>query len=291
MPSLVATSVDSLVRDLLAPRLKSRSAALRSLFDARTRPAPSVGVPPSPWTADRRHSIIGTALDYLVGYVWAGAAIDGAIARATQACRRARQITWILPELSAILACGPARRGRDGALRRHRDFFRATLLLAELDAMLRAGLPPPRWTLDVILGDHSLSWHLRRNYPVEVVSELHALLAVARSDLPRGESIQYNPVLGLDTPEARIGADADLLVDDLLIELKVSNEKFDTRWALQLFAYAALATRSRDLRVARGGIYNPRWRRLSIVTTLELAQALGFASPQESVAWFFAGGP
>ena len=178
-------------------------------------------------------------------------------------------------DLGDVLSQGWRRKDREGKLRRHRDYFRALLLLAELEACIRN----PALALPSLIGVGAMSFHsmLRENYPLSVVDELRELLQYAVIDLPRHDTVTYNPVLGGELGGVMVGADADLLIGDLLLELKASMTAHDPKWDTQLLCYAVLA-RKRGIRVRQLGVYNVRYRTLRKLSCEELARAVGYSS-------------
>ncbi|MBI3608415.1 MAG: hypothetical protein HY207_10650 [Nitrospirae bacterium] len=203
-------------------------------------------IPPSSWVErHRRQSLVGTAFDYLVGLLWANtsdsSALEKPFQRVTEGMEskceihvRAGTIKRISPlgdtettfsllqslrEL--ILSELPSVRNKKTG-KRPRDFFRGLGLLANLDAMTRAAnVPVPEWiSSSKIRGTNDLREALRKHYPDQFVDELQLLIKAAQEDLPSG-SVEYNPIFGAHVGKIAIGADGDLLIDDLLLELKV----------------------------------------------------------------------
>lgn len=128
---------------------------------------------------------------------------------------------------------------------------------------------------------------LRLHYPVEFVTELRTLLEYARQDLPPAGAAIYNPDVGGMVGDIRVKANGDLLLDDILLELKVSKldePRFED--VIQLLGYAALDGVRGNERIKRSGIYNPRWRILWIEPVETIAQILGWASFPGFCAWF-----
>ncbi|WP_434047605.1 MULTISPECIES: hypothetical protein [Sorangium] len=196
---------------------------------------------------------------------------------------RAPATWWAFPRLDALLAEGPLRQKSDGTTRRHRDFYRGLAFLAELEAVYRGGAPPPYWATQCEHLDlRGLRQDLRLHYPVELVTELHDLLVVARRNLPRYKDLIYNPVFGGKFGGVQVGADGDLLLDDLLLELKTKNDSVpELRSILQLLGYAALDAMRGNNRVRRVGIYNSRWGLLWTEELETVSRILGWSSSAE----------
>jgi hypothetical protein len=286
------TSLTHLVESKLLPALGERKLPFREY--RRSRRAGSLlqaAVAPSPWTQQHRHGLVGTAFDYLAGAAWAKQWLTGATTRAWLGCQHVIPGSAALfPILDELLTLGPTRRRRDGTLRRHRDFYRGLVLLASLDAIYRhRGTPPPAWVMaDAPTKMPELRRALREHYPTEVVTELRALLDCAKRDLPRPVTkAVYNPEFGLRIEDVFVDADGDLLIDDLLIELKVSvKPELELDAVVQLLGYAALdAARGND-RIKRIGVYNPRWRFLWTEDCETVVRLLGWTSFAEFRVWF-----
>lgn len=211
-----------------------------------------LAVPRCSWTRGRE-GIVGTAFDYMVGNIWAGRSLSRVLERVGNARPVPR---WVIPHLSSIIAVGPTHRDPEGTLRRHRDYFRCLGVLAGLDATYRSrSAPPPEWLILAkptdLTGFRRL---LRENYPVEFVNEMRALLDRARLNLPRASSVIYNPDLSGDYGGIDLNADADLILDDLLLELKVSvHPKPHLKTVLQLLGYVVLAAHRGTANIKRIG--------------------------------------
>ena len=109
--------------------------------------------------------------------------------------------------------------------------------------------------------------------PQSEIDDLLALYRAIPDELFRGESVWLNPdlsVLNRDIrPEPRklvaggVKADADLIVDDLLIDIKTSRERMTPLLPLQdfcqLMGYFALTSLEGTHRIRRLGIYHARY--------------------------------
>lgn len=198
-----------------------------------------------------------------MGAAWARRSLAGVF-------ERAREATWdeypetyfVLYELERLLATEltDVREGRDSA--GTRDFLRGLALLAECDAVFRGGAEPPEWTLAQRTWTvTSLRHALRRKYADGLVEELRRLYEVAASDLPERGRRSYNPAFGLEKRSVTVFGDGDLLIGNLLVDLKVSVEaRFRGFQMWQLLCYAALDSIGGRNRVREIGLYNPRFR-------------------------------
>lgn len=238
-------------------------------------------VPPSEWVREeRRWGCLGTAYDYLVG---------------TRVARRSlRSVFERVDEVAGFLP-RPARRAvallkkmvRRGPRKMGPDYYRALGALADLDAMFRAGVAPPGWAMGRSTGKLAgLRAALRHDYPNNFVEELQALVAVTRGDLPRGKPTIYNPVFGGLCGPVIFAADGDLLVDDLLLDLKVSVELFAGDQVWQLLGYAALDRVNGKDRIRRVGLYNPRYRALWAAPLQDVLQGMGGTTWEAFYEWF-----
>ena len=149
-----------------------------------------------------------------------------------------------------------------------------TLRLAHLDGIVRSRhLSPEFQTVDQ--GD---------------VDDLVELLSVApATEFASGRRILLNPILGHAAPGIG-GADADLVADDLLVEVKTTSKpEIKSDYLDQLLGYFILSTRAEvgaqpfpELKSI--GIYFSRHGHLWQITTDEWTQHPDF---QELVDWFF----
>jgi len=244
-------------------------------------------IAPSPWVKrHNRYACVGTAFDYLVGLLWANKSdtstfeklFQRVIERMESKCVihvsvRAGTIKRISPLgdpettfslrqslRDLILSELPSVRNQKTG-KRPRDFFRGLGLLADLDAMARsAAVPVPTWiSSSKFRGANDLREALRKHYPDQFVDELQLLIRAAHEDLPSG-LVEYNPIFGARAGRIAVGADGDLIIDDLLLELKVSIKPFQPHHLWQLLGYAALDANRGNQRIRRAGLYNPRYR-------------------------------
>ena len=109
--------------------------------------------------------------------------------------------------------------------------------------------------------------------PQREIDDLLALYRAIPDDLFRGESVWLNPDLSILNedirPELRklvaggVKADADLIVDDLLIDIKTSRDRMTRLLPLQdfcqLMGYFALTSLEGRHRIGRLGIYYARY--------------------------------
>jgi hypothetical protein len=271
-----------LVRSIEIPRGATR--ALRSERADEPR-ASALQVEPSGWTRAGRWSVMGTAFDLAIGALLSHDALQPVRERAVLACApRDRRFGPVAAPLRRLLRLGPTRVRADGTRRRHRDYYRALLLLAEMDAVARSAAAPAP---DAVFREgpvdslRSLRNRLRQVFPVEAVSELRALVACAVRDLPKmGTGYHhYNPIFGTPLGNTLVGADGDLQIDDLLIEFKVSkNEAVTPEHIRQLLGYVALDRLGGQHQIHRIGIYNPRRDERWVRGVEDAARLLGWES-------------
>jgi hypothetical protein len=253
----------------------------------------NLAVSPGSWLRKTRaYPIVGTAFDYLVGAVWARRSLStpsGPFRRAREAtCDEFPETFCVLRHLERLLEgeLADVREGRDRA--ETRDFFRGLALLAECDAVFRAGVEPPEWTLvQRTWTTASLRRTLRRRYPYGLVDELCRLYEVAADDLPKHGRRTYNPVFGVQLDRVTIDADGDLLLGDLLVDLKVSVEgRFRGFQVWQLLCYAALDSINGRNRVREVGLYNPRFRVLWRMPVEDVVARAGGGTFGAFAKWF-----
>ncbi|MBI3597253.1 MAG: hypothetical protein HY203_08895 [Nitrospirae bacterium] len=127
---------------------------------------------------------------------------------------------------------------------------------------------------------------LREHYPNEFVDELQQLLKATTEDLPKARPVVYNPIFGSIVGGVSIGADGDLLIRDLLLELKLSTKGFGSNHLWQLLGYAALDANLGNRRIRRVGLYNSRYRALWIKPVDDLTRELGGTSFKQLYHWF-----
>ncbi len=283
-------NVKKLVEDYMMPARRQHHEAFRTYWRAWKRERKiELVVPPSPWTQDGRGGLVGHAFDYLIGSVWAKQSLQNALTRAGYACvSKGPQIRSLLPYVEEIIAIGPRRR-RKGKVWRHRCFYRALCFLAELEAAYRAKMAPiPSWALSCRpCSLQEFRRTLRGQYPVEVVAELHGLLKLAREDLPKASNIEYNPPFGTQIGRTWVSADGDLLLDDLLLDLKTTKrDDVPIADVYQILSYAALDAHRGHTRIQRVGLYNPRFRMLWGEPIDRVAGLLGWPAFARFRDWF-----
>lgn len=266
-------------------------------------------IPPSAWVEKhKRHSLVGTAFDCLVGLLWANQHDDSIFEKLfsrvvermdsgeilfrngkfQSMCRFGGTETafGLLQSLrDLIISELPSVRNRKGG-ERQKDFFRGIALLADFDSMARAaGAPVPEWiSSGKIRGANKLRGALRTHYPAQFVGELQRLIKAAQEDLPSG-SVEYNPIFGARAGQIAIGADGDLLIDDLLLEMKVV-KAFQPHYLWQLLGYAVLDANRGNQRIRLVGLYNPRYRALWIRPIDDLVRDLGGTDFERFRRWF-----
>lgn len=284
--SLTRLLRDPSVRAAWASQLPSTTDLVRSINRQRR---PAIQVPPSEWTSQSQFGTVGTAYDYAIGTLWAGKDLTNAFNRVLRVAARFPRVLGLLAGLHELLAASAEAAPVDEVDRVERDFFRGLGLLAQLDAVFRAGVDPPPWTIELgerRVGIRGLRRHLRRHYPETFVDELIELLRVTRADLPRAAQATYNPVFGGPPGLEHVAADGDLIFGTTLMDLKVSTQAFGRKHAWQLLGYAALDRLHGRRRIARVALYNPRFRYLWTEKVEPFAEALGATSVEEFCAWF-----
>jgi hypothetical protein len=267
--------------------------ATKRVREGRAEQRALVLVEPSRWTAGHRWSVMGTAFDLAIGDRLDRSALRNVCSRASDACAsRDPRFRTLARRLRKLLCIGPARVRPDGTRRRHRDYYRALLLLAEMDSVHRAGSAP---VPDAIFRDgpidslRTLRQRLRAVFSVDAICELHALVTNAAQDVPtmgRGY-FHYNPTFGCAIGPTMIPADGDLQIDDLLVEFKVSiHDAITAEHVRQLLGYAALDHLAGSKQIYRIGIYNPRRRERWVCSVDEAARRMGWGSFDEFLRLF-----
>lgn len=248
----------------------------------------SLIVSPGKWVQQGRYGIAGTAFDYAIGSIWARRSLDPVLERVRKVVSRNSSRLGNLYSFLETLLRGELPRVRrslkgDSSL----DFFRGLGFLAGLDALSRAPVPPPDWVFSVrrVKSQGHFLDLLRRHYPSDFAQEIQALLVVATQDLPRGKRVVYNPIFGGIRGVLPIGSDGDLIIDDLLLELKVSKDLMHCEHLWQLLSYSAFETIRGKIRIRRIGYYNPRYRALWTGELNDAVVQLGGSSFPAFVTW------
>ena len=236
-----------------------------------------------------RAGVLGNAYDYLVGVAWAGGSLDGVFARVRPAVTRWGRAQHVAETLEQVLR-KELKHARGNILPApSAQFLRGLVLLAELDATYRSPAEPPRWILELEerpISERLLLRSLTRHYPDEIADELRKLLDATRADLGPGKSLIYNPVFGGAPGLEHVAADGDVIVGDMLLELKTSQRPF-TRYDLwQLLAYVALDRIHGRERIRRLGLYNPRRRSFWSEGVERVTQSMGGVTLAQLCAWF-----
>jgi len=118
-----------------------------------------------------------------------------------------------------------------------------------------------------------------------MAAELRTLFDATCEDLPREASVHYNPAFGCP-PGQHVGADGELLVGETLWDLKVTKLPLIRDQLWQLLGYAALDRLHGNRRIAKVGLYNPRFRHAWSVNVETFVQHLGGASLDLFCEWF-----
>jgi ATP-dependent Lhr-like helicase len=258
------------------------------LAEVNSRFAWPMLVPPCEWTVRERQSgIVGTAYDLAVGCLWAGDGLEGALSRANASAGTLPE--GLLTALDSLLA-SEVRNARKGPPGGRAGLYRVLGLLAYLDAAYRAVVELPAWVLGAeVSTPEELTLILQNRFPDEYVTELERLVRSSFEDLPGGRAV-YNPVFGGAPGLEHVGADGDLLIDDLLVELKTTMTKGITAGHLwQLLGYAALDRRRGAGRVRRVGWYDPRFRVFWSAAADDVARELGARGVSEFARWWAEG--
>jgi hypothetical protein len=239
-------------------------------------------VPPSEWLREeKRWGCLGTAYDYLVGVRVAGK-------RLTPVFKRVKGVapSRLVEVLKTLLAKPP--RWRRAPRRRDLDYYRGLGALADMDAMYRrVGVEPAALLMRPRIRTMArLRAALREEYPDEFVEEVQALVAVSREDLPRGKPTIYNPIFNGMCGSVYFNADGDLLVGDLLLDLKVSVELFKGIQLWQLLGYTALDRVNGEDRIRRVGLYNPRYQALWAAPLQDVLHGMGGTTWEAFYEWF-----
>jgi hypothetical protein len=119
-----------------------------------------------------------------------------------------------------------------------------------------------------------------------MASELRALFDATCNDLPREGNVHYNPMFGCPPGVEHVAADGNLLVGETLWDLKVSKLPFMRDQLWQLLGYAALDHLHGNRRIAKLGLYNPRFRHAWSADVETFAQHLGCVSLGRFAEWF-----
>lgn len=253
-------------------------------------------IPPSTWVREhQRYGCLGTAYDYLVGAIWARKGLQSVFDRVEKVSERTPRLMKSVTRLKQLLAIEKQNVLGQRESKKSQDFYRALGGLADLDAMFRAPVPSPAWVYSSGLNSvKDFRAQLRRHYPDEFVRELKALFAATVDDLPRYKDILYNPAfggwVGTKGPDGlgilMITADGDLILGDMLLDLKVSVDLFSWDRFWQLLGYAALDRAAGRNRIKSVGLYNPRYGVLWHEPVEDLIQHLGGGGFEEFWVWF-----
>lgn len=154
------------------------------------------------------------------------------------------------------------------------DLFKSALCLAQLDPIYRAGF------IDENMG----------NVQDEDIEDLRKLLSIVDPKLFKSQYLcMLNPTFG-EASRLVGGADADLVIDDLLIDVKTTKKfDFQTTFFHQLMGYVVLheIARMGDLKpkppVTKAGIYFARHAHLHV---FQLDAVIDRDSFPEFVRWF-----
>ena len=266
-------SVTSLLQD---PRVRDR---LDSLLPPRlSRIDAAIRVPPRSF----QPGLIGTAFDYALRFDLQRrhpvSKSDGWVAE--NAIRAIHNVTddedahlAVANSLSTAQRQVDAYLSSDGADDTLRPMIKASIRLAKLDAIFRAGV------LDSNLEDT----------PATEVEEVHSLLrAFPHEQFPSPRRIDLNPTFGRFSAMVG-GADADLIIDGTLIDLKVTrNDKIERDYFRQLVSYAILARAARDDGEDTPGLHTMGvyFARHAHFHSLPLGAIYGHPEYQQIASWY-----
>jgi hypothetical protein len=224
----------------------------------------------------KNNSIVGTAFDYLLRWYL----------QATHPRAKCRE-TWVAEEVIEMIGgrrrriaettVATARRRHQRALSTHRigaDLARSAVELARLDTVFRCGL-----------GEEAIGTRVSAN---DIADLLHLLSVVPRAAFLSARTCLLNPEF--NAADVVGGADADLVVGDMLVEVKVTGDNKITKlYFNQLIGYVLLyrlggfAGIRRQPKVRRIGVYMARYGELITWTLADIAAEETFA---KAAAWF-----
>lgn len=276
--------------------LHSIRAAWKSYFPGTTTYVSSLNrafkshrlIPPDQWVQQHsRYSTVGTAYDYLVGVMIGNDSLHSPLERAERVVSNSPELAKRFILLRRLLETEIPKVREGSGEEDAFDFYRGLGALADLDAMFRSLLVPlPEWiTSSQVVGLPSLRLVIRRNYPTQFVRELQQLCAVTVRDLPVCSTVVYNPVFG-GLSKIPLAADGDFILDDLLLELKVSVNLFKGNHLWQLLGYVALDHLKGENRIKRVGLYNPRYRAFWTESVEVLITQIGGKTFGSFCVWF-----
>jgi hypothetical protein len=222
-----------------------------------------------------RYTLVGTAFDYLLRF-YAKRLNPDAIERqwVAEHCLT-RPSPLLVGAIDFDLDTGTVVSYTETKLtKRAKRIFKSALCLAQLDPIWRAGF------IDKNMG----------NVKDEDIEDLRKLLSIVEPKLFKAKHLcLLNPTFG-EASRLVGGADADLLIDDLLIDIKTTKKlDFKTTFFHQLMGYVVLHEIARvgDLKpkppVTKAGIYFARHAHLHV---FQLDAVIDRDSFPEFVRWF-----
>jgi hypothetical protein len=154
-----------------------------------------------------------------------------------------------------------------------RELIKATIKMARLDAVYRAGLTDG----------------LSAPIPKPLIDDLEAMLGlVKRQSFLAKKRCVLNPTFGIGS-EIVLGADADLIIDDTLVDIKTTKHlKFERELFNQLIGYYALACIGgvdgcKRFSIRRVGIYYARY---GVLHSIAIADCIRPSDFQGFLRWF-----
>lgn len=245
-------------------------------------------IPPSSWvTENRRHSYLGEVYDHAIGLLMAGRSHLLPVREHISSGSIPSRLQSLFDPVEDLLE-----RERQNVLagkkeKEQLDFFLALALLTDLRAMA-SGYNP---TLPLRLPNRvktvgEIRVLLRERYPKEFAVEIHLLFEATKEDLPSGKRIDYKPSFQDQWKTVKVATTGDLLIGDVLFELKVSKDLFKAEYLWQLLACAALNANRKQFSLRGVGAYNPRYRALWIKPVAQLVREMGSPSFKAFQKWF-----
>jgi hypothetical protein len=244
-------------------------------------------IPPCPWVSkNRRYGYLGEVYDHAVGLLFAGRSHLLPIRKHVYSLSLSAQLQSLFDPLEDLLRRETSAfcAGKKGE--RQLDLVRALVLLIDLRAKA-SGFDPavPLPKVRVQPAD-DLRLMLRKRYPDEFISELQTLVEATKEDLPQRKPLCYKPSFGGAWGKIEVAATGDLLIRNLLLDLKVSVRLFKGEDLWQLLGYTAIDADNRgNSTIQMVGGYNPRYRALWTKSIDDLTRQMGADSFKSFCRW------
>lgn len=247
-----------------------------------------VVIPPSSWVAEnRRHSYLGKVYDHAIGLLMAGRSHLLPLREHISCDSIPSRLQSLFDPVEDLLE-----RERPNVLagtkgKEQLDFFLALALVTDLHAMASGYDPtlPLRLPTRVKSVDE-IRAILRERYPMDFAVEIHRLFEVTKEDLPSERCIDYKPPFQAQWKTVKVATTGDLLIGDVLFELKVSKDLFKAEHLWQLLACAASNADRKQFSIRKVGAYNPRYRALWTKPVAQLVRQMGSPSFKAFQKWF-----